>query len=296
MRRTLAYLAGAVILTLAMASNALASGAHCKVSDNHKSYSSLGSAVSAASSGDTLVVSGNCASTSEILINGLTLTIKGRGKKPTISLAGGSTGRVLGVFPSADVTIDGLTITGGNGTADGGGLDNFGTVVLNDSTVTGNSVTAGGNAACVGGGIFNEEGGTLTLNSSTVSNNAALASSGQQASGGGIFDASGGTTTTAGTVTLNNSTVSGNTTGGASTPGGTPANYGFGGGIYVTGTGFGAVPGSVTLTGTTTVTGNTATGTVRALGGGVFEESGANLVGASSTNVFGNTPDDIYQS
>jgi hypothetical protein len=293
MRRALACFAGALIMPLAMTSNAFAAGAHCKVSDNHNSFASLDAAVSAASSGDTLVISGNCSGATETIINGLTLTIKGKGKNPTISLAKGSTGRVLGVFPSANVTIDGMTITGGNGTPDGGGLDNFGTVVLNNTAVTGNSVTAGANPACVGGGILNEQGGILALNNSTVTNNAATASSGQQASGGGIFDDSGGTTATAGTVTLNNSTVSGNTAGGASTPGGTPADFGFGGGIYVTGTGFGPVPGSLTLTGTTTVTGNTATGTMKALGGGLFEEPGANVSGASSSNVFSNTPDDI---
>lgn len=288
--------AAALILPMAMTSNVLAAGASCRVSDQnaHKSYSSFPSAVAAAKTGDTLVVSGTCSSTTETIINGLVLTIKGKkGTNPTIRLAKGSTGRVLGVFPSTKVTIDHLTITGGHGAEGGGGLDNFGTVTLNHVKVTHNSVTAT-MAASVAGGILNEEGATLTLDASSVTDNSATASTGQQALGGGIFDSSGGTTATRGTVKLRDSTVSGNTAGEAPTKGGTQADYGFGGGIYVSGTAGGSVGARVTLTGTTSVTGNTATGTEGADGGGVFVDTGGDFSAASTVNISGNIPDNVY--
>jgi hypothetical protein len=107
-----------------------------------------------------------------------------------------------------------------NGLGDyGGGIYNFGTLMLSNATVSGNSVSYYG----YGGGIDNE--GTLTLNNATVSGNSA----GQ--GGGGIFNY-------AGTVTLNNATVSGN-------------SAGYGGGIVID-------SGTVTLN-YTTISGNSTT-------------------------------------
>jgi hypothetical protein len=86
------------------------------------------------------------------------------------------------------VAIRGVTITRAATprVVDGGGIDNSGTLTLNDSTVT-------QNAALAGGGILNS--GTLMLNDSTVSDNSGRG-------GGGILNW--------GTVTLKHSTVSGN--------------------------------------------------------------------------------------
>ncbi len=72
----------------------------------------------------------------------------------------------------ARVTMNNLTVKGGNSTAGAGGIYNFGNLTLNNCTVTSNS------AATVGGGIRND--GTLTLNNSTVSGNTA-------GTGGGIY-------------------------------------------------------------------------------------------------------------
>ncbi len=284
-----------LMVPLAMTSTVHAASTRCKVTDQKtgKSYSSFQSAIAAATNPDVLVVSGKCASTSETIINGLTLTIRGKkGTGATISLASGSTGRVLGVFPSAKVFIDNLKITGGNGSEDGGGLDNFGKVTLNHVTVTGNSVIAT-QSASLGAGIVNEEGAKLTLNYSKVTNNKAMATSGQEVFGGGIFDGSGGTTSTAGTVKINSSIVRGNTAGAPPTSGGSEADYAFGGGIYVSGTAGGTVGATVSLTGTTTVTGNTAEGTALANGGGVYLQTGGNYTAASTTSVTGNVPNNV---
>jgi hypothetical protein len=284
-----------LMVPLAITPNVLAAGTRCKVTDQKtgKSYRSFQAAVAAATTPDTLVVSGTCASTSETIISGLILTIKGKkGTSPTISLASGSTGRVLGVFSSANVVIDDLKITGGNGTGDGGGLDNFGKVTLNHVKVTGNSVVAT-QAASIGAGIVNEAGAKLTLNYSKVTNNTAMATSGQSVLGGGIFDGSGGTTATAGIVKIKNSVVTGNVAGAAPTSGGSEADYAFGGGIYVSGAGGGTVGATVSLTGTTSVTGNTAEATSLANGGGVYVQNGGNYTAASTTSVTGNVPNNV---
>ena len=105
---------------------------------------------------------------------------------------------------NGNLTLSGLTITGGRTTADGfngGGGIRFssGDVLdLNDSTVSGNSTT-GSNA--YGGGIYATSGSVL-LADSTVNDNI---TTGNNADGGGIF-------TTAGEIYLGNSTVSGNRT------------------------------------------------------------------------------------
>ena len=48
----------------------------------------------------------------------------------------------------AEVTISGLTITGGHAVGDGGGgIDNAGTLTVTDSTLSGNSAVAAAAAA-----------------------------------------------------------------------------------------------------------------------------------------------------
>jgi uncharacterized repeat protein (TIGR01451 family) len=114
----------------------------------------------------------------------------------------------------------GMTVNGGvtamvrrfsvqNGLYDyrGGGIENLGTLTLDDCTVSGNSSPVVPLIGSSGGGIDNR--GMLTLNNSTVSGNDAWG-------GGGIFST--------GFLTLNSSTVSGNAAsrgGGISSDGGT---------------------------------------------------------------------------
>ena len=127
-------------------------------------------------------------------------------------------GRWLETGSAATIAINDLAITGGTG--GGGGVFNRGTLTLNNVTVSGNN-------AVVGGGIVNV--GTMALNDSRVSGNHAYDT------GGGILNA--------GALTLHDSTVSDNSAAVA------------GGGIYT------IIdpdsPNSLTLTGTSSVSGNT---------------------------------------
>jgi len=140
--------------------------------------------------------------------------------------------RVFAVEKNANVTLSGLTITGGGGTAygdpyyfprpydnDGGGILNLGTLTVSACTVSGNYVNpVDGNS--FGGGIYNA--GTLTVSNSTVANNsvgpdpASDVWGSPTGDGGGIYNA--------GTLTITGSTISSNFA------------YSDGGGIYNAGT------------------------------------------------------------
>lgn len=100
-----------------------------------------------------------------------------------------NTSRINGfvVRRALNVTLDSLTLTGGNAQSDpGGGINNSGTLTLNQSTLSGNEAKSGG-------GIYNS--GTLTLNQCTFAGNSAE-------DGGGIYNN--------GTLTLIQSTIAGN--------------------------------------------------------------------------------------
>jgi len=150
--------------------------------------------------------------------------------------------RVINITTTiGDITLAGLTFTGGQTLADGflgrGGAilsKTTGDLALTQSTVSGNS-TAGSGA--FGGGIYSKS--AVTLTQSTVSGNS---TAGNSAYGGGIFSSF--------TVTLTESTVSGNSTTG---------DFAQGGGIYSRG---------VTLT-QSTVSGNSTAGDF-ADGGGIY--------------------------
>src|SRR5262249_47276682 len=89
--------------------------------------------------------------------------------------------RVFAAEKTVNVTLSGLTITGGGGTAfgahywsrydnEGGGILNLGTLTVSGCTVTGNYAESPlGAASSYGGGIYNA--GTLTVSNSTVSSN-----------------------------------------------------------------------------------------------------------------------------
>jgi hypothetical protein len=141
--------------------------------------------------------------------------------------------RVFAVEKNANVTLSGLTITGGGGTAhsaigyftpydnDGGGILNLGTLTVSGCTVSGNYVDPN-SASSYGGGIYNA--GTLTVTGSTISGNYATyvadvaLNPAPMNRGGGIYNAAGAT------LTVSHTTVSGNFAGSG------------GGGIYNAGT------------------------------------------------------------
>ena len=99
----------------------------------------------------------------------------------------------------ANVTLRGLTLTGGSTTdTDGGGIRflSTGTLTLQRSTLSGNTTTQDG------GGLYSKD-GNVVIQDSTVSGNTAPGSSGD---GGGIY-------LNSGALTVENSTVSGNSVG-----------------------------------------------------------------------------------
>jgi hypothetical protein len=138
---------------------------------------------------------------------------------PSATLDGQGAGSTLKIFPGHTVTLNNLTVTGGNSPDVGGGIGSLkSTLTLNNCLVTGNT------AADAGGGIVSgappgPPGGMLTLNSTRVTNNTVPSSGG----GGGILNHNG-------TAVLNNSVVSGNNAPGGGGIANGNGNGGVGGG------------------------------------------------------------------
>jgi hypothetical protein len=153
----------------------------------------IGHAISIASWGDSIMVA--AATYKENLTVRFSLRIVGSGATTTI-IDGGGAGAVVTISTTkAQVTLSRVTVQNGNSPQGGGGINNAGTLAVNNSTISGN------NASLVGGGILND-GGTLTINNSTISGNQAWGSTELFAHGGGISNF--------GTLTINGSTVSRN--------------------------------------------------------------------------------------
>ena len=242
------------------------------------------------------------------------LTIAGPGADQfTVRRDTGGDYRIFLVSSGTQVSISGITISGGNvplGTDGGGILNNGGTLTITSSTLSGNSAgndgggisneggtltitssTLSGNTASQGGAIFNDE-GTLTITSSTISDNSARA-------GGGVVsdtDLSGVTTT------ITNSTISGNS---ATVRGGGFFNFD---GLSViehstitnntapTGTGSGAASFGSALTRTevlsTIISANPGTDVDAGQPNNTFVSKGYNLIGTgNATGAFNQTGD-----
>jgi hypothetical protein len=127
------------------------------------------------------------------------------GQAPAV-VDGHGAGSVFVVQSSGQLALDGLTVTGGNGTvesgygmttAQGGGILNLGTTTISDSTIANNTMIAD---SASGAGVDNA--GSLSIVESTITHN--TASGIFQAEGGGVATESGGTTTiTASTIAYN---------------------------------------------------------------------------------------------
>jgi lysophospholipase L1-like esterase len=159
----------------------------------------------------------------------------------TVSGNNASTVFTIGTGATA-VQLSGLNIVEGSA-AQGGGIVNAGTLVVNNCSISGNAATSSSSGVATGGGgILNS--GKLTVNGSTIAANSATAV-GAVAEGGGILNS--------GNLSLAESTITGNSTSADGT--------GEGGGIFTTN-----APGSsLSLTGAT-IFANTADGA----GGGIF--------------------------
>jgi predicted outer membrane repeat protein len=194
------------------------------------------------------------------------VTIDGPGAASiTIDAVGAS--RIFNISEQAgDVTLNGLTLTGGNapGLEGGGAVSSvaFGLLTISDSVITGST-------AQFGGGIYSYH--DLTLLNTTVGGPGALANT-ATAGGGGIFVYDNLSTTT-----LRNSTVSGNTAGG-----------GFnGGGIYSPGA---LILENSTIGGSAAGAGNSASGD----GGGIYARTVSLLNSTVSGNTAGGRGGGIY--
>jgi len=228
-----------VALFLALAPTALASntwyvdGVNGSDNNNCKSpqhaCKTIGHAISLASSGDSIIVA--AATYTENLSIGISLKVVGSGASTTIIDGGGADTVVTVSNSSSFVTLSRVTIRNGS-SGDGGGVNNFGTLRINNVTISSNTALGGvgfggginstgsltvnssaisgntvsGTDGSFGGGINST--GTLTINNSTLNGNTASVTRGSVASGGGIFNRGG-------TLTINNSTLSGNHAGGA---------------------------------------------------------------------------------
>jgi len=272
-------------------------GTGCQVTDATNPFTptatltDLQTAITAAKSGDTLDVTGECVGNFEVPSE-MTLTLMGM---PTAVLNGNGSGTVLTVKGADTVILTDLLITGGNDESalvtPGGGIYSQGNLTLNGTSQVsdnysewggggigsnGGSITLDGSAQVDnntspddGAGIDLDLGGSLTLGGSAqVDDNTSTGA------GGGIFN--GGAT-----VTLNDSSQVDDNSADAT------GDLGGGGGIFnglndTTG-------GTVNLNGSAQVDGNSATN--GGYGGGI--NNGADAVnGAHSlTNVTGNTPD-----
>ncbi len=126
-----------------------------------------------------------------------TLTIIGPGEGD-LTVSAANLSRIFEINSGQSVTITGMTIRDGDSGSSGGGILNFGSLVLQNTMVTSSTASSGGgiynlgslylqnsaatgNIADVGGGIYNFSSASLTIDSSEISDN--IVSS----QGGGIY-------------------------------------------------------------------------------------------------------------
>jgi predicted outer membrane repeat protein len=206
-----------------------------------------------------------------------------------LTINGANASRIFNITDDAvDVTLNGMTLTGGNAGANAGGAissNALGLLTVNNSVITGNTAKAGGaiysqndislTGTTIGGvgalanTVTNGGGGIFTYHNVTMKNSTVSGNTAPQA-GGGILSY--------GTVSLENSTIGGSAAGAGNT------SSTVGGGIYAQ---------SVSLL-NSTVTGNSAT----SHGGGIYATGGTANVKLStvSGNTAGGRGGGIYDS
>ncbi len=201
------------------------------------------------------------------------ITINGAGAINTNiqanAAAGAATERVVNIRASAIVTLSGVTIRNGRFTGTmaantrGAGIENLGTLTLNNSIVSGNQLNSTtGNP--IGAGIHNA-GPALTFSNSIITSNVNTRVTGGSAFGGGL------SSIVASAITITNTEISGNSA--ISQAGG----FGFGAGMYLENL-F-----TVNATGST-FNNNTGTGTSGSNGVGVRALSNIGAATFTATN------------
>jgi parallel beta-helix repeat protein len=207
------------------------------------------------------------------------LTLRGQGAQSTVieRAAGAPQFRLLHVAATGVLTLEGLTLRGGDvaGLSNGGGLRNRGTLLVAYSTLRGNTATSGGGisnagtlaitqstlrgntATSVGGGIFQDLGSRpTTLTNSTIRDNLAT-------SGGGVATTSGALLS----LTIANSTLLGNMASNS------------GGGIAVVGTQTGVILTNSTVVGNLATVGGGVSGTIGLISVGIVISQNTILAG-----------------
>ncbi|HZR62795.1 MAG TPA: right-handed parallel beta-helix repeat-containing protein [Xanthobacteraceae bacterium] len=251
---------------------------------NDNGAGSLRQAIADAGPGDTIdfaagltggtltLTSGELAITTDVTIDG---DITGDGA-PDITIEGGFNIRPFDIS-AGNATLNGLAITGGSVSSNGGGVyvGNGAGLAVTDSTISGNSAVLGG------GGLFNN-GGTVTLTNTTVEGNTG-------GYGGGIDNHSGTLALTNAAVIYNIAEDGGDveTDGGAVTMTNTTLAGGFarqaGGAVFSNG-------------GTTTLTSTTLTGNYGVYSGGAIYAKAGTLTLTNSIAVGNAAPagHDVY--
>jgi predicted outer membrane repeat protein len=121
-----------------------------------------------------------------------------------LTVASGRAGYGAGLFNSATLTLNNLTLSGNTATSNGGGgVYNNGALQVNGCSFTNNSTLPNGTSSTAGGGLLNITAGTVTMTGCTFSGNTA--------SGTGSAAGQGGAIANNGTMKVSNSTISNNT-------------------------------------------------------------------------------------
>ncbi len=154
----------------------------------------VGGAEGKAANGDVIIIA---AGVYEVdLTTSKTLTMTGAGRDATY-LDGANAHRVLGLFGSAEITLQDVTVQNGRYTGQqGGAIYNLGTLALTNVRLTNNSSDSGG------GAIYNN--GALTVQNSEVISNSATNGDGS-GRGGGIYANYSSTLTVTQSLIANNS-------------------------------------------------------------------------------------------
>ncbi|MFL6284216.1 MAG: hypothetical protein ACJ74Q_13825, partial [Pyrinomonadaceae bacterium] len=235
----------------------------CTVADPN--CATIQAAVTAASSGDTIQVAAG--SYAEHVTISKDLTINGAGAAQTV-VDGMQSGTVFFII-SGTVSLSGMTVTNGDTSLYGGGINNSGVLTVINCVISNNSASNGGgiintktatitnsvvsgnfttDSSGAGGGVFNST-GTLNVSGSTFSNNSINKSINSSGLGGGICNAN------QSTLNVNGSTFDNNLAG-------------FGGGIYNTNA-------------TMTVTGSTFGNNSARYGGGIYNGQTATVTSST---------------
>src|SRR3954468_24281715 len=197
------------------------------------------------------------------------MTIAGPGSSYLdVHRSGGGNYRIFHVSNAAsDVTISSLTVSNGNVAGNfntvggGGGIENEGTLTLDDVSVTGSSVTDTEAAPyAAGGGVYNSGPGTLHLNDSRINGNTASVT-GTDTGGLDLAYVEGSAIMNSGTMTVDRTTIHGNATAGTAIKG-----------VHAAGAVSGGGPATITAS---TIDGNTTDGAATGSGASALTYGGA---------------------